>query len=223
LAFELLRRHYRKYGFRLRFESAFMRQILLLIPLCFTGLATYTLWLGYRFGDPLAFSHNMIAWNVIPGGHLDLRNLLTFRHVVAGIPYALTTQFWDGPFSIGLAMFIVLPFLLWICRGKMHPAFAFFAILMFCFFDFVGHHGPTQMMDIGRHLMAVFPLTVLIALVLDPGAVDRYARAVVMPGSAAAPTMTWHFLCSLPLLMLIVTFAWLFWRFTLLFFEGVFV
>lgn len=220
--FELFRRHHRDYGFRLDFAGPFLKQAVVWTPICFVGLMTYTAWLGYKFDEPMAFSHNMTAWSTNAGEGVDWTNLLTFKHVGAGLVLALATEPWTSPSLAGLSMFLITPLLLLAGYRKVYPAFSFFLLLMFLFFHFEGHHDP-QLVDVGRRLMVVFPLVVLLATFLDPGKVERFLGAWTVREPAAVPCMCWRFLCSVPLLAAIVVFAWLDLQNTLRWFHGVLV
>jgi hypothetical protein len=191
-----------------------------LVPICFAGLMAYTAWLGYKFDEPMAFAHNMAAWG--GGESIDWTNLLTFRHVGTGLLLALATQSWSGPVVAGMIMFMITPLLLLIGYRRIQPTFAFFLLLMFLFFHFVDHHDP-ELVDMGRHLLVVFPLVVLVAICLEPAGVDRCLRAWTVREPATVPGMGWRFLCSLPLYVAIMVSGWLYLQNILRFFRGEFV
>lgn len=221
-AFELLRRHHRDYGFRLDLAGPHLRQALLWMPVCFAGLMAYTAWLGYKFDEPMAFSHNMAAWGASAAEGLDWTNLLTFKHVGAGLVLALATQPWTGPVIVGLSMFMITPLLLLAGYKRIHPAFSFFLLLMFLFFHLVDHHDP-GLVNIGRHLLVVFPLVVLVPICLDPRAVERFLDDWTVRETTTVPCMCWRFICSLPLLAAIIVFGWLYLQNILRFYHGEFI
>lgn len=223
-AFELLRRHYRSYGFHFDSTSSFLKQALLLLPVCFVGLMAYTAWLGYKFDEPMAFSHNMAPWD--SGGleqPINWVNLLTFKHVGVAFLFALATQPLTSPAMTGLCLFIIAPLLLLAGYRKIHPAFSFFLLLMFSFFHFMDHHDMTRLINAGRHLMVVFPLAMLLATFLNPAQVDRFLVPWIGREPADQPCACWRFICTLPLFAVIMVFGWLYLHNIVGFFHGEFI
>jgi len=222
-AFELLRRHHRSYGFHLDSASPFLRQTFLFLPVCFVGVMAFTVWLGYRFDEPMAFWHNMAAWDTSTGESIAWGDLLTLRPVCNELLLAATAQPWSGPLLAGVAMFLITPVLLLAGYKKIHPAFAFFLLLMFLFFHLMSHHDVTRLVSIGRYLMVVFPLIVLLAICLGPAEVERYLSVWTVREPAALPCMCWRFICSVPLLAAIILFAWLYLQNAVRFFRGAYI
>jgi hypothetical protein len=222
LAFELLRRHYAAHGFTFTLDSRPFRQVFMLFPLCFAGLAAYTFWLGYKFNEPMAFSHNMRAWHLNPGGELDATNLITFGYAARAVVVGITTKFW--PLLPGLLLFLLTPILLFRWRRTVHPTLLCFAVVMFLFFHGIGHTSPNKLFDIGRHLSVVFPLLMMVALTLSTKEVGRFLRLFIDDESPAArECMCWNFICAIPLFLVLITSALLFARNTYLFYAGTFI
>lgn len=224
LAFELLRRHVENSGWRLDLESRFLRLVLLSTPLCFTGLVAYTLWLGDRFGDPLAFTHNLRAWGTVPAHGIDLSNLLLFKYAARGMARAISQSVILSPMLTGLLLFLATPVLLFLTIRKTHPAFGFFLLLMFSLLHFIAHRNPSTVPDLGRHLMVVFPWAIATAMVLDPENVSRWIRRT-MPESVREQedSPLWLLVCSIPLYGMLLIEAALYFRNTFMYFRANFV
>ena len=140
LALELLRRHVMLHGFRIVSSSVPLRQAGQFVPLCFTGIAAYTAWLGYRFGEPLAFSHNMRAWGASPGEAIDWHNFLTFAYIPRSLIWASPDL--ASPYAIGVLLLVAAPFLLMAWWRSLHPSWVIFGGTCSCFSLRFAHRRP---------------------------------------------------------------------------------
>jgi hypothetical protein len=223
LALELFRRHVKAHGFRIVF-SVPLRQACQFIPLCFTGIAAYTAWLAYHFREPLAFSHNMRAWGATPGEAIDWYNFLTFAYIPRSLIWASTDL--ASPYITGVLLLIATPLLLMAWRRSLHPSWVIFGGIMFLFFHVVTHvGGPGMLLNMGRHLLVVFPVIVGIALTLDPANVERALRKMASNSEGQEPVqcLCGRVLCTIPLITVIGFSASMFVRNTILFYHEKFV
>jgi len=105
---ELARRHYHAYRFRFTLESRYLRGFLW-SPLCLAGLIAFTVYLGHRFDDPLAFLHGQRAWATSLGG-ARIYDLLGGRYIsLVGTTIARFDLL--HPDVIGQVVFMVTPVL----------------------------------------------------------------------------------------------------------------
>lgn len=220
-AFELLREHWLQFGFRLTLESLPLRQVVAYTPLCFLGLISHTAWLGLTFGDPMAFSHAMKAWGSPVSRSVDLSHLFGFQHIPPAVAYGIRGQVIPGPFLVGLLLFLLAPVTVLLWRKVLPPVFLMFVAMMFLFFHYMGHHGYTMLLDVGRHMMVVFPLMLSLALLLRPSQIMK-GFDYFYDDPDSSPTHC-TMLATIPLLIVLMVFTLLFARHTILHYQHVFV
>ncbi len=125
-------------------------------PILFLGLAAHTLFLYFRFKDPLLFANALTGWTLsgapIPQGLGDIADLTlqAFRIAIQAIQHA------DSPLSLAykLAFFanLVVLFSLW----RRRSFFVLLYSLGFWIFNIL-LRPPTIILDLGRYLVLLFP------------------------------------------------------------------
>ena len=224
LVFEMARRHYLAYGFKFSLRSRYLQGALVLFPVCFGGLIAYTLYLGYRFDDPLAFSHNLKPWGII-GGKIQLADAVAFRYFVPLIGDTLVHYKLIHPMVTGLLWFVATPVLLILLGRRLFPSALFFTAMMFLFFHYTLLKNQGAIVDIGRHFTLLFPIPLLLVLALEPRAVAGWIRRFLNAASDRDQPM-----CScialvsvLPYAVLFVVSAYLAMLYTVIFYRCEFV
>jgi hypothetical protein len=224
LVFEMARRHYIEYGFKWSLRSRYLQGMLVLFPICCSGLIAYTLYLGYRFDDPLAFSHNLKPWGIM-GGRIQIADALTFRYFVPLIGTTLLHFKLTHPIVTGLLWFVATPVLLILLGRRLFPSALFFAVLMFLFFHYTLLKNEGAIVDMGRHFTLLFPVPLLLVLALEPRAVAGWIRNLISAASdRGQPMCACIALVSvLPYALLLVVSAYLAMLYTVVFYRLEFV
>jgi hypothetical protein len=217
VVFEAAREHYRLHGLSISAASPLWK-VAVVSPLFFAGLAVYTLYLDSRFQDPLAFVHDLRAWGAPSAVSVIWSQLLTFRYAFASIYYSATNAGLLSPALTGVCIFLSVPVLLVPAARRVPSSFAFFLGFMFLYIHYMTHGNPATIVNLGRHMMVVFPLQVCFALALDR------IRNWILPKENGTPSYTVvRVLSYAPALATILFAAWLYARYTVMFFRGRFV
>jgi hypothetical protein len=175
MLFHMLCRYLQKNGLRVDLSASEVRAAAICVPLSFVGLAAYTTYLFVRFGNPLAFKENLVAWGGPPGIIINVFPFFTLRYVF----YNLVHPFWGDipnphvpiflahPFSIAAILFVGMPLALIHYRKRISVTLLFFSFFFMAFHYVRGYYAPYLMMNMGRQLMICFPFAIALALACD--------------------------------------------------------
>lgn len=224
LILEAARQYYSANGLRLKVSSSLLLQLLVAIPLSFTGLAAYTMWSYYRFDDPLAFAHGYLAWSshhALPTGMADL---IGFHYIMDAMgSYAFASGI-TSPLVIGLILFASGPVLMFCLRKELFPSALAFMVLMFllCHFNIV--NDRVEITNLGRHFSLFFPFSLLLALAVDPGRIRMaLLRASAADRTPAADCGCLRAFSLCPALVLLVASAILNMQYVVMFYRAIYV
>ena len=223
IAFEIARRYYAQYGLRLHLRAKYLHQLLLSIPLCFAGLAAYTLWLGYRFDDPLAFMHGYVAWST-GGGEFNMLDVFGFHYLLKGMAQGAFTFGVASPRLTGIILFAVVPVMLLWLRKEVFPSGAFFIVLMFLFLHVTMLQHSIEIVNLGRHFSLLPPVPLMFALAVEPKRIGRLLVSSNVPERMQDERCCClHALCLVPSLLLLSAFVLLYIYYTVMFYRIQFV
>lgn len=221
LIFETARLYYREHGFKWSSTSRYL-PALLWLPFCFSGLIAYTLYLGYRFHDPLMFSHGLKAW-VVMEGKIRILDAVTFRYLLPLVGGTLVHFKLFHPMSVGLALYLCTAVLLIFLGKRLFPSALVFILLMFLFFHYTLLLGDAP--DIGRHFSLLFPVPLLLVLALEPRRVEGWLRNLIASASGRdqPPCACVTLVSVLPYAVLLLVSAGLSALYTVMFYRAEFV
>lgn len=156
----------KEHGWRHLFDSTELQKLLLVLPLSFAGIALHTLYLGWRFRDPLAFAHVGRAWTSASTTS-TVWNLVTWRYL-----HALRQFSFHGilshPQLLGQLIFLLAPITLLLSFRKLAPAETFLFLIMIGLLHLLCSSNPIEITNLGRHLLVIYPYPLALALWIEP-------------------------------------------------------
>ncbi|HUP72444.1 MAG TPA: hypothetical protein VM282_05305 [Acidimicrobiales bacterium] len=141
----------------LRFDRAAFRQRCLLPLFSVVGLASYMVYLAWKFGEPFAFAiaERAPGWDLKPGPHTWFK--VEFFDRVRHFPYKDGWYTWDGWYTLGIVFQVVLAIgLLLLTRRvgrKLGWGYAVYVVVVLA----IPLVGSKDFQGIGRYALAAFP------------------------------------------------------------------
>ena len=129
LIFDILYNYYKENGFKINLKSEFLQKLLLYIPLSFIGFVFYTIYLNFKYHDPLIFKNIQIAWGQkINTGFIFETIFNTFQFIL------LLFGTFFHTIGFGYLIFLLIPIFVLLYNKYFHPTLIFFVMFFELFF-----------------------------------------------------------------------------------------